>query len=596
MRCNEVGAGCKTAVCEAAIKDFSVKPHVLPILSCILAGLVLCLAPIAIWRFKTGIWALLQWENEYYLQLAAQVYYNHRWFMSDPSSSGGVTFYPWLQFVPAANLAHFMGLSVFSVGVVWAVWAGVFVSFTLYLVFWRFLRSRWLAAGLTVLCVSDRGFCRTTPVLLHIKTTIFALLLHPAGLLNIPPIPLLQWRMPDPGLDLPFLFLQIAALSAARESSTRLRVWLSGLAFGILFYVYFYLWSMVLVAICLAMLLDSAICKVYRQTLLIGLAIGAPELAYGAYLKKIASPEAVARLGLFLPINPSNITLPVFSVLILLIVGVWIWFGKRSELIYLWSLLAAGIALSRSSIVTGWYLHEYHWDWFWWPVRLIIVLVLIADFSRKRIALPEFFPWGCAGFLILYVASGVYLVQIGVSRTSDGVAQLENYRRYAAQQLGRGAIRLAPGSIIAGDEGFCELASIGENQQMLAGWTLPLDMAIDDATWRSRYTLNAILQGRGREEVAADAYNELAGYRNSKMITSTMVEPFIRQFDQIAKNPSELINSIGVRYVALAVDRPPPAYLRDGWKLVESGPFWRLWERTGRGSTHQNPMVNEIWR
>jgi len=577
---------------EAAIRTFIVKPHILPILSCISAGLALCLVPIAIWRVKTGIWALQQFEIEYYLRLAAQAYYNHRWFISDPSSTGGVTFYPWLQFVPAANLARLIGLSVLSIGVVWAVWAGVVVSFTLYLVFWRFLRSPWLAAGLTVFCISDRGFCRTAPVVFQVKTLVSALFLHPTGLLNIPVISMLQWRMPNPGLDLAFLFIQIVAISVARESPTRSRVWLSGLAFGILFYVYFYLWTLVLAALCLAMLLDSAVRKVYMQTLLIGLAIGVPELAYGAYLNKIASPEAMARFGLFLPIDSSILRVPFFSILIVLIVGIWIWTGKKSELIYLWSLLAAGILLSNSSIVSGWYLHEYHWIWFWWPVRLIIVLVTVADFFRKRMVLPKGFAWILTVFLILYVASGAYLREISVSRTPEGVAQLENYRRYAAQMLAQGAIRLAPGSIIAGDDGFCELASIAQNLRPLAGWTLPLSMAVDDATWRSRYDLNAILQGRGREEVRAETYDELSGYRNYRVITSDSVEPFIRRYDQIVRNPSELIDSIGVRYVALPVYLSPPAYLKDGWKLVQSGPFWRVWERTTRISARQSAMVN----
>ena len=107
-------------------------------------------------------------------------------------------------------------------------------------------------------------------------------------------------------------------------------------------------------------------------------------------------------------------------------------------------------------------------------------------------------------------------------------------------------------------------------------------MAVDDASWRSRYTLNEFLQGRWREEVRGDSYDELSGYRNAEVITSDRVELFVRQYDQLVKNPSELIDSIGVRYVALPVDHPPPACLKDGWELIQSGPLWRLWERTKR--------------
>ena len=258
----------------------------------IFAGLVLCLAPIAIWHLKTGIWALQQFEIEYYLQLAAQAYYNHRWFISDPLTEAGVTLYPWLQFVPAANLARSMDLSAFGIGVVWAIWASVAVSLTLYLVFWRFLRSTWLSAGLTIFCISDRGFCRTTPGVAHVKTLISALFLTSVpGSLNIPLIPLLQWRILNPALDLPFLFIQIVALSVARNSPTRLHLWLSALAFGILFYVYFYVWTLVFAALCLAMLLDSAMRKVYLRTLLIGLAIERPNWLTALMWRRLLLPK-----------------------------------------------------------------------------------------------------------------------------------------------------------------------------------------------------------------------------------------------------------------------------------------------------------------
>ena len=134
--------------------------------------------------------------------------------------------------------------------------------------------------------------------------------------------------------------------------------------------------------------------------------------------------------------------------------GVWILAGKKSELLYLLELAGAGILLGRSSIVSGWYMHDYHWEWFWGPVRLIVVLILLTDLTQKTIALPECPAWVFAAFLMLYVASGIYLLEIGVTRTSEGVAQLENYRRFAVQMLGPGAIRLVPGSVVAGDEEF----------------------------------------------------------------------------------------------------------------------------------------------
>jgi hypothetical protein len=72
-----------------------------------------------------------------------------------------------------------------------------------------------------------------------------ALWVHPRGFVTIPWGLLLQWRIPDPGLNLPFLFFQIVALARARERPTRLNLGFSGLMFGVLFYVFFYCWTMV---------------------------------------------------------------------------------------------------------------------------------------------------------------------------------------------------------------------------------------------------------------------------------------------------------------------------------------------------------------
>lgn len=80
-----------------------------PMLTCVASGLALAFTPVLVWRMTTGKWVCLQQpETFYYLQIAAQSYYNHLWYVSDPTIPNGVIFYPWLQFIPPVFLVpHF---------------------------------------------------------------------------------------------------------------------------------------------------------------------------------------------------------------------------------------------------------------------------------------------------------------------------------------------------------------------------------------------------------------------------------------------------------------------------------------------------------
>lgn len=181
----------------------------LPILTCVAAGLALALTPVLVWRTTTGSWVCLQQpETLFYLQIAAQAWYNHVGYISDPVVANGVTFFPWLQFVPFIFLARILGLSTFSIPLIWALVAGVGIGVGLYLVFWRFLHRPWIAVGLTIVCLSDSGFCGPLVIVPQLKRLISALVIHPVGNLSSIPYFFFQWRAPDSALDLPFLFFK----------------------------------------------------------------------------------------------------------------------------------------------------------------------------------------------------------------------------------------------------------------------------------------------------------------------------------------------------------------------------------------------------
>lgn len=553
-----------------------------PLAVCIGAGFALAFAPVLIWRLKTGDWVCLNdWFTLYYLRFAAQAYYRHVFHINDVVVPGGVTGYPWLPFVPVIYLARVLGAGPFAVNLVWILLSAIGLGPSLYFVFRYFLKRPWIAAGCTILCLSDYGFAAARPFASQLQMLASALWFHPAGLVTIPWGLLLHWRVPDPGLDLPVMFLQILTLARARERPTRLNLWLSGIAFGLLFYIFFYCWTMAMVALGIAFLLDRGARRVYAVTLCIGSAIGLPELLYSIHVSHLASAEAMRRFGLFTPApRLYQETVPVLSLLALAAVALWIRKSGRFDLVYLWSLVAGGILLSRSRVISGIFFHEYHYDWLWTPIRLALVLIVVLSIANARfrwrpIAASLWWP-----ALMLYFAGGVYLSAICVTRTWSGVAEVRNYTRYKSQRLAATVKPLAAGATVAGDGGFCDLAAVAEDQWVLGGEAVPISMAADDDQWESRAALNAYLVGTDRKDFERTA-RTAAGlwFWESPQSQPQVIAAFMRKYGEVAQTPDRFVARFGVRYVALAADKAPTAYLHEGWTMLQRGPYWQIWER-----------------
>lgn len=553
----------------------------LPMFSCAAAGLTLTLTPAIVWRLKTGGWVCLaQPEILYYLQIAAQAYYNHLGHISDPAIANGVTFYSWLPFVPIVFVVRILGLSIFSVALIWSLFAGVGTGAGLYLVFRRFLQRPWMAAGLSIICMSEFGFCGRLVIFSQLRRLASALVVHPGGLLLS--FPFVQWRNPDPAFDLPFLFIQIIAVSNAREHPRRLNLCWSGLAFGLLFYVFFYLWTMVATALLIALLLDPAGRTAYRWTLLLGSVLGVPDLAQSLRLRATAINEGVARLALFVPATRApdyDIAFPVLTVALLLVAGLWIWRTRRFELIYLLSLAIVGLLLAYSRFVTGIFFHEYHYLWLWWPIRLVLALIVIATVAEPLIPRRPIYGIAFSGLVIIYFTSAIYLNAIDVTRTRFGTRQLEDFVRYSTQRMAPGVAPLVPRSVIAGSQSFCELAAVADNQRQLGGWMLPLSVAMDNSGWESRVAVDAYLTGVVRADFARTAADDVtANYWFSKSIQPQLIEGFTRRFDEVTRDPDKFIRALEVRYVALPANQPAPAYVASKFRLIQPGPYWQIWQ------------------
>jgi hypothetical protein len=233
--------------------------------------------------------------------------------------------------------------------------------------------------------------------------------------------------------------------------------------FGLLFYVFFYCWTLALAGLSIAFLLDLGARRVYGATLCIGGVIGLPQLLYSIHLNHLLSAEAMRRFGLFTPApRLYENTVPTLSLLALAATAWWIWKSRRFDLLYAWSLVAGGILLSRSRVISGICFHEYHYDWLWTPIRGALVLIVAMIIVNVRFRWRPAAAAICWTLLMLYLAGGVYLAAICVTRTWSGVEQVRNYTRYKTQRMAGAVKPLAPGATIAGDDGFCQVAAVAK--------------------------------------------------------------------------------------------------------------------------------------
>src|SRR5271154_3539263 len=204
-----------------------------------------------------------------------------------------------------------------------------------------------------------------------------------------------------------------------------------------------------------------------------------------------------------------DIAFPVLTVVFFILAGLWIWRTRRFELIYLLSLVIAGILLAYSRTITGTFFHEYHYIWLWWPIRLVLALIVIATVAEPRIPRRPIYGLAFSALVILYFTSAIYLNAIDVTRTYFGTRQLEDFVKYSTQRMAQDVAPLVARSVIAGSQNFCELAAVAENQRQLGGWILPLSVAMDNSGWESRAALEAYLTGVDRADFARAASDEV---------------------------------------------------------------------------------------
>jgi hypothetical protein len=407
-----------------------------------------------------------------------------------------------------------------------------------------------------------------------------------------------QWRIIDPAVGMPFLLLQVLLVSAAveRVQSRSIPV-AAGLSTALLFYIWFYYWTAAVAALAVALVLDRAVRRTYTTILAIALAAGAPAIIEGLITKPLLDPQALHRVGVFAPVpRLAFLLLPQAGLLALFVTGVWIWRKQTPDGLYLWCLALAALALSNNHIILGLDLRAGHWRAIWGPGFSILVFVMVAQMLRDNIRLSRAaMTIVTAAIVLAEVSTGAVLRTIEVERGINARVVADVYRALVSQKRLNTPGLLSVGAVVAGDEEFCALASIVSGTIPLAGYAAFLSLGLNDQEWEAREALNGHLEGLSEQAFHKQAIHLARGYgwgESANPQKSLMVEAgMMREFRKMG-NPYEVeTEASGVRYVALQTGQPDPEYLKHGWTLVEAGPSWRVWTKSG---ALPKPVTNAV--
>ena len=556
-------------------------------IACIAAGVLIATLPHFIaWTRIGRPYYVASPDDRFYLAIASQAFFNHPFTIADPIFVGKqpTVFRP-TQFLPGVWAAKFLGLDPLGIGLMCRVFAGSTIGLGWYLLFRQWLRGPWVAAPLSLMLLGDTGLTHGTPLLRLGLDTMIILLRTNEAYFHAGHWIHLEWRSVNPAMTMVYLLGLIWAVTRALKSPSRGRIALSGVSFGLLFYVYFYYWTAAGLALLIAMILDAGNRRLYFHVGWIGGLIGLPAVVSDFLLKRDlpAVTDYLHRNDKFVIIGRFNELELSKDMMVIIILGLaWVLIRRR-ELIFVWALGAAGIILENNQLLTRLQFDNYHWEYVWGPAYSFYVAVAVADELGQRL------NWrasvcACIGAVGLS-AFGVGLWIRSVEATgSVAVAAAHTIMDYRSEfHSGRESL-LAPNTVAAGDPGFVDFAAILDNLRPLAGWSAYNSCVVTDAELDEREALNELLRGVDRAAFESSQPREFVRYKmgpwyRDRSLIAGRVAARLAAYDRAQADLSFVLDRFGIRYVGLLTGTRPE-YLATGWSLIATGPTWEVWERT----------------
>lgn len=558
--------------------------ELVPVSICVCVGVMMALLPSLLWWPRVGEPICIGDADEvFYMALGSQAYFNHPTYLSDPSLvSGGISIYSNLPILPGVLISRMLGLGVVGIELAWRVVAGASIALAWYILARGYMKSRWVIMVIVAMLLADGGILGSSLVVKQLVTFAKVMTGPQGAMFDYKPDIHREWRISTPALTMAYLLFHLWLVTRARKLATPQSIVLSGLSFGVLFYVYPYYWTAAGAALLLALALDAGHRRVYFWTGCLGGLVGLPHVVADLMVKQSTSPDWLIRSGkLVSRPHLSDVGVPTIGLIVALIGLWWVW-TRRRDLTYIWTLGISGLALYLNHIVTGMDIENYHWNYVWGPC-FSFLLVLMGESL-----LPQSGRWARPAFVLLLglgivgVSTGVTL-RIAESLRNARIRELTmKYHRFREQMLVRDSVRLVPGAVVAGDEIFVDYSAIFNNTRPLDNYWIFLSPSITDVDWNRRKALNAYLISPSATEDELKK-NLLSGPNWTRIGAEADEEK--RRSDRFAvyrSMASELDSTLdhyAVRYFAIPADQPAPADFERRWVCLQKGPFWQIWER-----------------
>jgi hypothetical protein len=523
-------------------------------------------------------------DERYYLAVASQAYFNHPGKLADPVFAGEApNLYRALSILPGVWAAKLLGLGPLGISLMWRLLGGATIGLAWFVLFHNRFRRPWVAAALSVILLSDPGLCRGLP-LVRYPVRLLQFASAPRDSPFASPWIHLEWRVVSPAMTMVYLVGLMWAVSRARAIATRERIVLAGLAFGLLYYVFFYYWTAVGLALLLALALDTGHRRIYFHAGWIGGLLGLPAIVSDFSVKQRISPDWFLRCDRFLPIARfTELELPL-DILVVTVAGfAWVWFRRR-DLVFIWALGASGLMLANNQIITGLQFENWHWMYVWGPAFSFFILLVAAEELGDRLSWS---PRAHAALAVVTCAAfgvGTWIRAMETTRCADPVHNGRVLAAYRAEFHSGRPVGFAANSVAAGAVDFVEFAAILDNLRPFCGYSVYLSPSVSEAELDERSALNDILLGIDRATFESErAFPErvwsVGPWRRDRSLIPLRAAARVAAYDRIRADLPAALDRYAIRYVALPAGTKPD-HLARGWALCVTGSTWDIWERT----------------
>ena len=554
--------------------------HLKWLLLCAFLGGLISALPNLISAFQSGspVW-IADNDEVLYACLTSQSYLHHPWQLSDPAlpPGQGQVSYPWIVFAPGILVAKVLRTGPGPVMFLLRIWAGISIGALWFLLVEEFVRKKWLAASCAIFFLFDAGALQIRPIIRPLLIS-FALL-RGKGEELFADFPRLdpEWRVMSPALNLGFALLYLLLLQRARRNPSPIAIFAAGMALGLVIWSYFYFWTACMLALALCFLLDSGHRALYAKVGALGLIVGSPALVSSYLLKHATSHDWLWRSDLLLPVprfGPFGFSrLPA----LLIVVGFFVAWRHRRDLIPLWAVSASALALQYSVFLTGIEVEGKHWQYLWAStLTLMALLVLIGLVGHAH----RWLHYLLLLFIILECGIGLSLRAVETLRTKQSTELTAAYRSVQAQLASNAPLH--EDAVIAGDKEFMDSTQILGPYRPLSDYVLQYSPATTDYDLYEREALNAFLLGVPRGVFLEQKRDYFIGARGRERrdpaVRDARLQSVAETFDRIALEPAPAIRKYEVRYLAVRRSSPLRPNIGPDWKTVQTGD-WQIWER-----------------